>query len=254
MKKVTLTLAALAAALLLSACGGGGSSDPAPTTPTVTLADYAGVWTGSATGAGGTAQATALIRPDGKAWLLGVNQATNVISFSVGTASYSAGSINLASTSYANITGSAPTPVEGKLTGAAKGTLVGTGRAVGTSSDAAVSIGFDATASAKTMSLADAVGSYNGYLAGNNGTAQFTTFIVTADGSITATLDGGCKTTGKLTVNGPALDVAFTTDAATCNGARSNTGIAVFDGKGTGLVAVVSADKLSGAVVALTKK
>lgn len=252
--KATFTLAALAAALL-SACGGGGSSsDSAPTTPTVTLTDYAGVWTGSATGSGGTAQATMLIRPDGKAWLLGVNPAANMVSFSTGTASYSAGAINLASTAYAAVQGSAPTPIEAKLTGAAKGTLVGTGKAVGTSSDSAASLGYDAAASAKTLSLADAAGTYSGYLSGNNGTAQFTSFVVAADGSIAATLEGGCKSTGKLTVNGPALDVAFATDAATCGGARTNSGIAVFDGKGTGLLAIVSVDKLSGAVVALTKK
>lgn len=250
------TCALLASCATLLACGGGGGGSATtttdvstPSTPGTTtsakLSDAQGFWSA---GLGGSNSATAVILPNGQAWV--VYQSANTVTALAQAALSLNGATYTSVGKHYGLPGGAVQDYSftGNLTGSNTGTLVNT-ITVGTGSATAVTWTYN-----KTYETPATQASVQGRWSGAQG-ADVLTWDVDANGALAGTSTTGCTYSGTLKPNAnpvAVLDVAVTELCAGVSKALS--GIATVNAAKSGMsVAYTTAAGAQAGVLVLAK-
>jgi hypothetical protein len=240
-----LTLCAIA---VLAGCGGGGGSSETLVTPSEVMQ---GFWQGTVSGGpGGATQASAVVLPDGTAWIA-LESATST----TGLAKLSITGVAASSTT-ASLSGSGQYYAEG---GAAKvaTTAAGSASTAGTLSGsitigtaAASTINWSAGTNYKTAALQANVAKNWSSTSGDG--AVVTTWAVTSAGVLSGSSTTGCTYTGTLKPNSNPIAVFDLSATETCAGTvQTLTGIGTLNSAKTKLnVAYTAASGNSGGLLA----
>lgn len=240
--------------MLVQACGGGGDDPAEPPAPPPVTATPEGLWTGTATSAGGSTDVLLVVLGDGSYWAvysqadaaLGILQGTGTVD---GTAFASADGrdyafgLGVASGFSLASTFTPKTRIAGTTTYAPP--------AAGTVS---FTVSYD-NSYETPVTLAALAGTYTGMIGSLDGVGEVQ-LTVADTGGFTGVTNLGCRVSGNFTARGSAIvNMTASLDAATCGTAFTFNGVAGLGGAEgrTLILAAVTPDRSAAVYGAATR-